>query len=135
MKVANGERVGIAEGVASSDSERPPAESREVAGSFGKCVGRVDAVEMAALRKIGELPDRAGAALLDAESMKLRRGEPSHFFRLWKGVQSEICIAGNRLGGGANETAPLQGRVVTGDALSEDGLDAFGEDETISWYS
>jgi hypothetical protein len=36
MKVADGERIGIAESVASSDSERPSAESGEVAGSFGK---------------------------------------------------------------------------------------------------
>jgi hypothetical protein len=38
MKVANGERIGIAEGIASSDSERPSAESRDVASSVGKCM-------------------------------------------------------------------------------------------------
>ena len=80
MKVANGERVGIAEGVASSDSERPSAESREVASSVGKCVRRVNAIEMATMRKIGELSDRAAASFLDAESMKLRCGEPGHCF-------------------------------------------------------
>ena len=135
MKVANGKRIGIAEGIAPSDSERPFAEAREVASSFSKSVSRVNAIKMATLRKVGELSDRAGAALLDAESMKLCRGEPSHFSCLWQGVQSEICVAGNQLGGGANETAPLKCCVVTGDALSEDGLDAFGEHETVSWNS
>lgn len=135
MKVANGERIGIAEGIAPSDSERPSAESRDVASSVGKCMSRVNAFKMATLRKIGELSDRAAAAFLDAESMKLRCGKPSHRFWIWKREESEICVAGNRFSGHVNETTPLQCCVMTGDSLSKDGLDALGEDEAVSCNS
>ena len=132
MKVTNGERIGIAEGIAPSDSERPSAESREVASSVGKCVSRVNAVEMATLRKIGELSDRAAASFLNTESMKLHCGEPGNCFWIWKREESEICVAGNLLSGHVNETTPLQCCVVTSDALTQNGLHALGEDETVS---
>jgi len=135
VKVANGERVGIAEGVASSDSERPSAESREVASSVGKCVRRVNAIEMATMRKIGELSDRAAASFLNTESMKLHCGEPGNCFWIWKREESEIRVAGNRLCGHVNETTPLQCCVVTSDALTQNGLHALGEDETVSCNS
>jgi hypothetical protein len=90
---------------------------------------------MATLRKIGELPNRAGTAFLDTESMKLRCGEPRHRFWIWKREESEIGVAGNRLGGDVNETTPLQCGIMPSDALPKDGLDALGEDASVSCNS